>query len=240
MTETVATTNETRAYQQMEHKLGAEGMAMLDEQLVVWNELNQRELASPLRDALRAGHAELPVGTLLHSMGMYGFNPDAVKSVAEKGIVSGELVGTTEDSETHGCADFFRVPKDTTVSSYFQEASTPVKIGNIHSQRGERLLLRGITFIVDPEAEGMDSLLQRDGYRDPAMGGFVRPPEGRTAEDTAAILGGVPRGAIAGLIVGEGLMQKEGVAELLNAYFPDTPKLDHTGALYPQPTPATT
>lgn len=41
------------------------------------------------------------------------------QGVSEKGIISGELVGISEDSETHGCVDFFRVPVDTNVSDYF-------------------------------------------------------------------------------------------------------------------------
>ncbi|HTH72228.1 MAG TPA: hypothetical protein VL737_02585 [Candidatus Pristimantibacillus sp.] len=160
---------------------------------------------------------------------MYGFSAEALKGVAEKGIVSGELIGISEDSETHGCADFFRVPSDTTVGEYFAWAKEPLVSGNIRRQRGERLLTRGVAFIVDPQVEGMDELLKHDGYRSSEMAGFVQPPSGRTAEDTAAILGGVPRGAIAGIVVDGKLLEDSGARTALREYFPDVPVLTQDG-----------
>lgn len=148
------------------------------------------------------------------------------------GIVSGELVGKVEDSETHGCADFFRVPEATTISDYMQYAKETVTQGNIHRQRGERLLTRGITFIVDPHAEGMAELMAHDGYTDPDMESFINPPDGRSAEDTAAILGGVPRGAIAGILASEKLLNREGVSEQLATLFPGLPVMTHEGKLH--------
>lgn len=222
---------DTRAFEQMRSRLGDNGMALLDGQLQTWAELNGRQIESPLRTTLAQGDTRLPEGTLLHGMGMYGFNAEALKGVSEKGIVSGELVGISEDSETHGCADFFRAPTDTTISDYFAWAKEPVVSGNIRRQRGERLLTRGVTFIVDAQAEGMDKLLERDGYRDSEMADYVRPPSGRTAEDTAAILGGVPRGAIAGIVVGAKLLENPEVGAALGEYFPDVPVITQDGVV---------
>jgi hypothetical protein len=204
-------------------------MALLDSQLQIWAELNGREIESPLRTALAQGDTRLPEGTLLHGMGMYGFSPEALKGVSEKGILSGELVGISEDSETHGCADFLRVPADTTVGDYFAWAKEPVVSGNIRRQRGERLLTRGVAFIVDAQAEGMDRLLEHDGYRDGQMSDFVRPPSGRSAEDTAAVLGGVPRGAIAGIVVGAKMLENPEVGAALSEHFPDLPVFTQDG-----------
>ena len=227
--ETLQFNQDTRAFEQMRAKLGAEGMALLQRQLATLAELSNRPLESPLKNALESGDTTLPEGTLLHGMGMYGFSADAVKSVAEKGIVSGELVGISEDSETHGCADFFRVPEEMTVSQYFAWAREPVVSGNIRRQRGERLLTRGVAFIVDSQAEGVDKLLENDGYQNGAVADFVRPPSGRTAEDTAAILGGVPRGAIAGIVVDSRLLEKPEVTSALSQHFSDLPVFDHEG-----------
>lgn len=220
---------ETRAFQQMRSRLGDKGMSLLEGQLQAWAELNARPIESPLRVALALGDTRLPEGTLLHGMGMYEFSAGALKGVSEMGIVSGELVGVSEDSETNGCADFFRVPTDMTVSDYFTWAKEPVVSGNIRRQRGERLLTRGVTFIVDAQAEGMDRLLQHDGYRDSDMADFVRLPSGRTAEDTAAILGGVPRGAIAGIVAGVKLLENPEVGTALGEYFPDVPVFTQDG-----------
>lgn len=220
---------ETRAFELMKAKLGVDGMALLNQQLAILAELSSHSLESPLKNALQGGNIALPKGTLLHGMGMYGFSADAVKSVAEKGIVSGELVGISEDSETHGCADFFRVPEEMTISQYFAWAREPIVSGNIRRQRGERLLTRGVAFIVDTQAEGVSRLLENDGYHNSAMSGFIKPPSGRTAEDTAAILGGVPRGAIAGIVVDSRLLERSEVISALSQHFSDLPIFDHEG-----------
>jgi hypothetical protein len=223
----------TPAYEFMEQKLGAEGMALLDRQLQVWQQLNERPLHSPLRDSLRTGDTTLPQGTLLHGMGMHAlFDEAALSSVARLGIVSGELMGVHEDAETHGCADFFKVPADTTVDQYMKYSKETVQVGNIRRGRGERLLGRGVVFIVDPNAEGMNELTDHDGYTDPEMQEFVHPPSGRNPMDTAAILGGVPKGAIAGIIVNPKLLENPATLETVRTYFPDTPVLDHEGTLH--------
>ncbi len=228
MSETL-THQETTSYRQMVEKLGAEGVAMLKDQLTLWSELNKKELASPLRDALRRGDITLPEGTLLHGMGMYGYDADAVRGVSEMGIVSGELIGVTEDAETHGCADFFRVPRDTNIGAYFDSAKELVTVDSLRIQRGERLLTRGVVFIVDAQAEGVPELLENDGYRKEEMSGFVSPPLMRTPEDTSAILGGVPRGAIAGVVVSDRLLASTDVAQVLSGCFPDVPVFNQTG-----------
>ena len=231
MTETSKTQleQETRAFEQMKFRLGDNGMALLEGQLQTWAELNGRQIESPLRAALAQGDTRLPEGTLLHGMGMYGFSAEAVRGVSDKGILSGELVGVTEDSETHGCADFFRVPGDTTIGDYFALAKEPVVSGDVTRQRGERLLTRGVAFIVDAQAEGMGRLLERDGYRDSEMADFVRPLSGRTAEDTAAIIGGVPRGAIAGIVAGAKILENPEIRAVLAECFPDVPVFTRDG-----------
>ena len=228
---------DTQAFEEMRFRLGDKGMDLLDGQLQTWAELNARQIESPLRAALAQGDTKLPEGTLLHGMGMYGFNAEALRGVSEQGIVSGELVGISEDSETHGCADFFRAPTDTTVSDYFTWAKERVVSNGVSAQRGEYLLARGVTFIVDPHAEGMERLLENDGYRSDEMRDFISPPSDRTAENTAAILGGVPRGAIAGIIVGARLLEKPGVGAALSEYFPNTPIITQDGEVQRAQTP---
>jgi len=220
----------TPAYQFMEERLGDDGMKLLDEQLKVWQQLNERPLHSPLRDSLKAGDTTLPEGTLLHGMGMHSlFDENALSSVSRLGVVSGELIGVYEDAETHGCADFFKVPTDTTVDQYMKYAKETVQDGGMRRGRGERLLGRGLVFIIDPKAEGMSELVKRDGYTDPGMEGFVRLPSSRTSVDTAAILGGVPKGSIAGIIANPKLLENPTILESLKMHFPDTPILDHEG-----------
>ncbi len=236
MIDTLSLQTEGFAYEIMQAKLGVRGMEMLDNQLEAWHLLVEKtDLSSPLRDSFKDGDIRLPEGTLLHSMGMHSlFDAEALKGVANLGIVSGELIGKVEDSETHGCADFFRVSRDTNITDYMAFSKELIvkrtaNGGKLRMQRGERLLSRGVTFIVDPKAEGMDVLLQRDGYRDPEMQGFILPPDGRTAEDTAAILGGVPSGVIAGVILGPGAIKNPENIETTNRLFPNLPIFNVAG-----------
>jgi len=213
----------------MEGMLGEVGMRMLNAQLDVWRELNMEDtLQSPLRDAFEGGDFSLPGGTLFHGVGMHGFSEDALRGIAEKGVVSGELIGITEDAETHGCADFFRVPDDVGMAEYFKSAKEPVIVSRVRRQKGERLLTRGVTFIIDPKAEGMDRLLEHDGYRDPEMDGFIRTPDGRTKEDTAAVLGGVPKGAIVGLVVPDKYIDTDKI-DVVFEIFPGTQIFSQSG-----------
>lgn len=191
---------ETPAFNIMRSKLGDSGMQMLDQQLTTWAALNERDLQSPLREAFMTGSVLLPKGTLLHSTGLQKQDDTTLESISRMGLVSGELIGKIEDSETHGCVDFFKVPESVLIAEYMDWAKSTVSTGAIRHKRGENILHRGVTFIVDPQSEGMADLLVRDGYRDPEMEAFVHPPSARTAEDTSAILGGVPKGAIAGII----------------------------------------
>lgn len=202
----------TRAHELMDRRLGPVGMSMLDEQLAKWDELNRARLHSPLRDALREGSDILPKGTLLHSTATSGgVLPDEVlEGVATYGLVSGDLIGHIEDGETSGCVDFFRVREEQTVGDYIGWAKERVRkelpeAGSLVKQKPESLVRRGITFIVDPATGGIEELLARDAYKDSDMSSFASTPSGRTAEDTAAILGAVPKGAIAGIILGEAI-----------------------------------
>jgi len=214
----------------MASKLGQEGMALLDAQLKLWSELNGRALYSPLRESLKAGGGVLPAGTLLH--GIRRFSEAVVASIASRGIMSGELLGIAEDGETHGCADFFKMPADMTVREYMAYVMSPIQEGVMRSSRGERLLTRGVAFIVDPSAEGMSELLTHDGYTYPAMQSFINAPSSRTSLDTAAVLGGVPHGAIAGILADEQLLKDTNAVQTLRNNFPDTPLLDHSGQLH--------
>jgi hypothetical protein len=216
-------------YQEMSHTLGAEGMAMLDDQLGRWHELNEGSLYSPLRESLASGDSELPKGTLMHGMKINRVNLQSIESISQLGIVSGELIGMPEELETHGYADFFRVPDDMTISEYMSYSSEMIREGKLKRPRSEKMLTTGLTFIVDPNAEGMETLTEHDGYSDSSMSEFVNPISNRSSEDTAAILGGVPRGAIAGLIISPSLLSDDSIMEGIRRYFPDMPFFDTDG-----------
>jgi hypothetical protein len=227
----------SRAYELMRTKLGTDGMSQLQTQLDIWHDLNQSEhLDSPLRKALESGQEPvLPKCTLIHGV---RYDADVLKSIAELGIMSGELVGVVEDSETHGCADFFKVPADMSVADYFTWVREPDLTGRLRSPKGENNFLgRHVGVIIDPKAQGVAELLQKDAYLDPTMD-FTRLPNTRTPDRTAAILGGVPRGAIAGLLFSEMTAQNSAKMAEVAQIFPTIPLLTQTGALVQPPTTA--
>lgn len=218
--------SDNRATEIMRKELKEDGVSMLRRQIEILEQLNGKEdLHSPLRENLRAGETKLPTGVLFHNV--RPLTPEVIASIASLGIVSGELVGIPEDGETHGCADFWRVPEDMSLAEYLTYSKE--KDPRTNELRKERI--RGLTFIVDPNAEGMDELLEHDGYSNQEMRSFIRKLPGRTAEDTAAILGGVPRGSIAGILVSDTVLAVEGMLQQIRDQFPDIPILNHDGVL---------
>jgi hypothetical protein len=55
------------------------------------------------------------------------------------------------------------------------------------------------------------------------MASFIKHPNGRSAKDTAAIIGGVPRGAIAGIVVTIKMLENQDLRLTLPKYFPCVP-----------------
>ncbi len=226
----------THAAELMQLRLGIDGIRQLDEQLAMWQVLNDRQqLHSPLREQLATGNTTLPEGTLVH--GVRGVTLDVLRGIAENGVMSGELLGIVEDAETHGCADFFKTPSDLSVSDYFAWVKEPQISGNIRKQRGERSYLSRMAVIIDPNAEGIAPLLEKDAYQDTSMT-FVSLPSSRDGKTTAAILGGVPRGAIAGLVFSGGFADQPELMSEVAQLFPDTPILTQAGEAVSVPSAA--
>ena len=225
----IQTETATPAYECMRGVLGDEGMRLLDAQLNIWHGLNEEPvLDSPLRESLSGGNTLLPQGTLMHGV---RFDIDTLRGISELGVVSGELLGVFEDAETHGCADFFKVPAGMSISDYYQWAREPVQVGAVRTSKGERnYLVGGVAVIMDPGAQGVALLLEKDAYQDRTMD-FTRLPYGRDSKTTAAILGGMPKGAIAGLVFPDRIANDEVNMAEVRALFPETPLLTQSGAL---------
>lgn len=221
---------ESESYKQMTQILGPEGVVMLEKQLNHLFDLNGRDLTSPLRNAFKRGDTTLPAGTLLHGVCRRGYDATVLSGIAENGIISGELVGVVEDAETHGCADFFRVVEDMSLADYLAESKEPLIVGALRMQKGERMLTKGVALIVDTQTEGVSELLENDGYRNTEMSEFVSLPSTRTADNTSAILGGIPRGAIAGIVVQEKLLRRTDAAQVIAENFPGVPVFDEAGS----------
>lgn len=200
------------------------------EQLLVqqWQEFNRVSKLSvsgnPLLERIAAGNPELPQGTLLHGT---TYSPETIKAIKATGILSGEFVGVPEDSETHYCADFFRVPHDMTLKKYQAWITEMEDItgSRIKKQRMERSRLatplsrnKQITFIVDSRQTEIAGLLQQDAYdegADPKLRAIVNdqalldPHGDKQTRRLSAILCGVPSNAINGIVVSSELTEQE-------------------------------
>lgn len=231
-------------------ELGPRQREILDLQLAEYTHLNEIELHSDLRDRLITGDTTLPTGTLIHGT---TFSTERIESIAAHGVVSGELFDIPEDSETHYCADFFRLEKDMTIAEYTQEITENETSGKFTKPRAELKYIPSpqthrtrerLAFIIDSTIPGVKELLEADAYRrgtDELFVGIVNhlPVDKNTqkAERLSAVMVGVPRGAIAGIVVSGGLAgNSEHLADLVRAFGEDMPVLSVRGELLNQVT----
>jgi len=220
---------------------------ILDFQLSEYARLGEVQLHSDLRDRLAAGDMTLPTRTLVHGT---GFSLDIVESIAAHGVVSGELFGIPEDAETHYCADFFRVDGDTTLADYGQwvaesePSTTRMRTRRMEGQYLPSVKSRGesMGIIVDPTIPEIQELLEADAYRagtDELFEGIINhlPVDKNTpkAERLSAILVGIPRGAIAGIVVSDRLAgNSEHMSDLVRTFGASMPVLSVRGELLHQ------
>lgn len=216
----------------------------LDHQLTQLSMLNGERLKSSLRQRLYHGDTVLPQGTLIHGT---RYSDEIIEGIATYGVVSGELLGIVEDSETHYCADFFRVQSDATVADYCQWISEPdPKFRPIKKRRMEGQYLPNpktrseqIGVIIDATIPEIRGLLSADAYRhdgDEQLETILgRLPIGEDSPEVgrmAAVLGGVPRGAIAGIVVSPALEEnEEHIGYIRKVLGPEIPLLSVDGAL---------
>jgi len=230
-------------------ELGPDQRQALDLQLADHTRLNEIELHSELRHRFAAGDTTMPAGTLLHGT---SYSTEAVASIAAHGVMSGELFGVVEDAETHYCADFFRTEEATTVADYSQKiGEIEPTTGAISTRRMEGNYLPNpktrderMGIIVDTNIPEVQPLLEADAYRagtDELFTGIINhlpiDKNSPKAERVAAILGGVPRGAIAGIVVSPKLAENaEHIAELNSAFEGKVPLINIDGTLLlPEP-----
>lgn len=205
--------------------LAIEDMALLQQQWNVFNQLRQAVIfENPIQRRRETGDINLPQGTLLHGT---SYDLEKLQKIKQLGIVSGELVGVPEDSETHYCADFFRVPENMSVAQYLEWCSQPVLMGMLKTKRGEFNYLptsgkpnKQIAFIVDVGNSKIRSLIEYDAYgpesherMESIVNELPREIDPSPSRTTSAILVGVPSNFINGIIVSDDISVEE-IAEI--------------------------
>ncbi len=192
-----------------------------------WQEFNRLKeipvVSNPLLERAQKGEPEFKQGTLLHGT---SFSPEKMKAIKDMGILSGEFVGIAEDSETHYCADFFRVPRDMTVQDYqmwtTERESDPGLIFKKPRMERSRLVTplsrdKMITFIVDSKQSELASLLKQDAYSqdaDPILrnineGTLLNPKGDEHTRRLSAIPCGIPSNFINGIVTSPALTSED-------------------------------
>ncbi len=205
-----------------DRQLGENGQALLQNQWNLFNDLKgDIHFPNPIAERQNKGLPQLTKGTLVHGT---SYDPETIRKIKAVGIISGELAGIPEDTETNYCADFFKIPDNMTVSGYLEWCKEdPVSDSPLKKRKPEfnylpmqGSLTKGLAFIIDTGDPKLQPLLERDAY-DPNMQDSVGkvvtqlpiPLTSPTSERMSAILCGVPSNFIDAVIVGDGLTLEE-------------------------------
>lgn len=194
------------------HKeVSEEDLKKIEEQWKKVIDLSVVDVPNDIRIRQAAGMKELTEGTLIHGT---SFDLDKLRSIKEKGIISGEILGIPEDCETHYCADFFRVPQNMSVGEYIKWYDRRIKVGRVIMPMMERNRLPSTTgseslgFIINTTSSDIVDLLKMDAYRPEgyeALKNIItqlpRDIEGPEAKRLSAILCGIPSNFISGIII---------------------------------------
>ncbi len=190
------------------------------EQMNRYNEVKEMEIETKDLQLDENGRVVLKKGTLIH--GTSGFNVEVIDKIKNNGILTGQMLGIPEDGETFYCADFHRVNRDMSMEEYNKEftyVDGRCPFGN--GIRGSNTL----AFIVEPSNEALE-LLSYDCYRDTKEGDIAKNFTNvagllEQGDRLSSILYGVPSNLFTGIVLGNGLLEKKEVVELIVRMFPD-------------------
>lgn len=202
-------------------QLSQEDSSLLQEQWNIFHQLKKTVIfENPMQKRKQEGGVDLPQGTLVHGT---SYDLDKLQKIRDLGIVSGELVGIPEDSETHYCADFFRVPENMTMAQYLEWCSQPVINGALRTKKGEFNYLpmpvkraQQIAFIVDASDSKLQPLLKYDAYSPEShermqsiINVLPRDIDTNPSRTTSAILVGIPSNFINGILIADSITDEE-------------------------------
>ncbi len=199
-----------------ELNLDKSNKSVLLEQINRFNVVNEINVSNKDIKFDTLGKIVFPAGTIIHGTG--NCDPDKITNISQTGILTGQAVGISEDCETYYCADFHRVPRDTTVEEFnswfpYRDGRCPFGILGKNS----------LAFVIQP-CDEIAELLSYDCYRVGTPNGdltnsFVNylPLAGNVA---SSILYGVPSSAISGIVMGDNLFKKKQIVDFISGSFP--------------------
>ncbi len=205
----------------LEGPLSKEQEILFIEQINRFYELKEMELYPREISMTDDNRIMLKEGTIIHGTG--DFSVDTLDSIAKTGILSGQALGIHEDGETYCCADFHRVSNSMGMKEYndaFKYTDGRCPFGN-----GFRSA-NALAFVIEPREEA-DELLKFDCYKENTKESLVvknfvnMNGLSGNSENRSSILYGVPSNLICGIVLGNNLIKKKEIIELVTKMFPD-------------------
>ena len=191
------------------------------------------------------GKLVLQKGSLVH----FAKNPslEVLKSISEKGVVSGDFVGKpeSENDESYFCADFYR-----SLGENFQDFSSRIKEGDFAKRSSFGLgkskfsqPSKNIGFIFDNNSN-LSSFTKKDMYLSENSENVMQNClnlldrykfNGEKSGQIAAIPYGIPSGLITGIIAGKNWLTSAENFKILQTLFPTCYIVDRNGSLFYSP-----
>lgn len=146
-----------------------------------------------------------------------------IKEISKRGILASEFIGEKKTNKNYFCADFYRVPNDILLSSYDSNFnySKETPFNDINDY---------MAFVINPCSK-IGGILYYDIYDSKFDSNItIRNiidtkgiPKGfwqKENKEVAAILGGIPRNAISGVILGDKAILNDEILEAIETNFP--------------------
>lgn len=189
-------------------------------QINLFNDIKEMDISLGDINLDDDGRVLLEEGMLIHGT---HFRVPILDNIIKTGILSGQAIGIYEDGETYYCADFHRVTSDMSMKEYsdnFIYRDDRCPFGN--GIRGASSL----AFIVNPVEEAKE-LLSYDCYRDGTVESVITKSFTNEAgllpyhEKLSSILYGVPSNLICGIVLGNKLLEKKEILQLVIRLYPN-------------------
>lgn len=198
-----------------------------------------KQKRKPLQINQETGEVIFEEGTLIHCAGRCNYSK--LKSISEKGIISGEFLGIPEDGESFYCADFYRADKKMKSTELFDRISESDKIFCRGPFGSMPKFKNKLAFIIEPR-DDLKQLLDTDMYKKENANHIMQTElnlleEYKTEKNgqIASIPYGLPAIAISGIIAGDDLLQDEEYINMIKEQFSGIYILTRDGKVFFDP-----
>ena len=202
--------------------LSSEQIEVLSTQYQRIQQLKEEDILNNQLYLTKNREVYFPKGTLIHftSAGV-----DTLRSISKSGILAPELIGKKKDGGAYYSAEFYKMDVDTLFSDFYKMVSSSF-LFNINSS---------VAFVINISSR-IGGLLYYDMLDSKFDGNnlistIIDKRKMDTNYSTSAILGGLPAGAISGIIVSNKVILNTELIETIGKYFPHAYIITMEGAI---------